>query len=477
MKYLDTGSRDPEQALAKWLETLDASEVEELRIQSGFFSIGGIGLLLPIFAEHVEQVRTTRILIGSNDGGTLRSDVLGLAGYMGIPRENASLGVVNFGNAYFHPKTYHVRRSDGSQVAYVGSANLSAAGLALHVEAGVSLDTRENDKEQHLSAIAMAIDAWFIENRDGLHLIEDIESVDNLVAAKVLAAAPKPRPTPSEEKPTSSSASAKPGLKPIVDLPPVKMEAAPSDDEPQENQVQDALNEAGFVISPAANTALPQAQTSAPAGATNKAVPKNGFPQYLLFDPGATAATAGAAALTGTALPSAAVGLIVQLNLDSARHFMGGKGTANISIPIATIGTIRFGIFGVHARPRAEFPLEYRYVSASKTFYGGPVGTNIQGYGYTATESGHVDIRMLVPADIRAFGDMIKKAGLPVPTNGNFAFLEWPTMGSPVFRLTFLEPASGLATNAGAAFATAVKSGEVVGQGACWLPSNLSPTW
>lgn len=490
MKYLDTGSRDPEHALAKWLEAFSPLEVEEIRIQSGFFGIGGIGLLLPIFSRHVDEGKKTRILIGSNDGGTLRSDVLGLASYMGIPRANASLGVVSFSNAYFHPKTYHVRRSDGSQAAYVGSANLSAAGLSLHVEAGISLDTRDGDDEQRLSEIAAAIDAWFDEGREGLHLIQDIESVEALVESKVIAAAPKPRPVASEGKPAPSSSPSKPKLKPVVTLPPVKTEEAISADEPTADEIEDAtgIHDSGpapiISTAPTATAPISSSPTAKPSSPptplvspAKTAVPKNGFPQYLLFDPGAVNPTYGASALTGTALPSGAVGLIVQLNLDSARHFMGGKGTANISIPIATIGTIRFGTYGVHSRPRAEFPLRFRYISDITTIDGGTASTNIQGYGYTATETGHADIRMLVPADIRAFGETIRKAGQKLPTNGDFALLEWPTTAHAVFGLTFLDSGSTLANNASSAFTVAVKSGEVVGQGACWLQSGVSPTW
>jgi hypothetical protein len=41
---------------------------------------------------------------------------------LGLPRQNACLGIVRYDQGFFHPKTYHLRRSDGSQCAYVGSA-------------------------------------------------------------------------------------------------------------------------------------------------------------------------------------------------------------------------------------------------------------------------------------------------------------------------------------------------------------------
>src|SRR6185436_16305235 len=86
------------------------------------------------------------VLVGSNDGDTLQADIAQLFALMGLPRTGAQLGVVSYGGAFYHPKTYHLRRDDGSQAAYVGSANLSLAGVgSLHVEAGLIVDTRDGD--------------------------------------------------------------------------------------------------------------------------------------------------------------------------------------------------------------------------------------------------------------------------------------------------------------------------------------------
>ena len=46
MKYYDTGSRDSAQVLAAWLQKILNDEVSELRIQSGYFSIHAVGVLL-----------------------------------------------------------------------------------------------------------------------------------------------------------------------------------------------------------------------------------------------------------------------------------------------------------------------------------------------------------------------------------------------------------------------------------------------
>lgn len=452
MKYLDSGSRDDSQSLAGWLQSVLSESVAELRLQSGFFSLNGIGLLIPTLEKAAELDRPTKILIGSNDMSTLRDDVKALVGFMGVPRPAASLGIVSFSGAFFHPKTYHITRTDGSQAAFVGSANLTASGLALHVEAGVALDTREGDSTHQLSNIAAAVDRWFAEERPGLSLITDTDSVDALAETQILAVARPPKPKSSNSGgTTSASTPKKPSLTALFDLPAITAEVTPAE----------------------AGKSAPELIT----GVVGPSVPRAGFPQYFLFDPAATAATSGANALSGAQLPGGAVGLIIQLNRDSARHFMGRSGTANISIPVASVSPLRFGVAGKHSSPRAEFEINIRYVSNTSTIPTAPTTTSIQGYGFTPTETGHADIRMVVPARVRDLGTQIKERGLPNPTEGHLAFLEWPTEASPSLHLTFLDPESNLYNQADALFQGAISASQIVGAGACWLPPQVSPAW
>jgi len=224
MKYFDSGAREPSQSLGQWLQNAAKEEIAELRIQSGYFSLDGIGLLIPVLEQAAKADRLTRFLIGSNDGCTLHSDSASLMQIMGIPRSNGQLGIVSFGGAYFHPKTYHVRRQDGTEAAFVGSANLTAAGLALNVEAGIALDTREGDDPHQLSQIAAAIDAWFNEKRNGLIVVTGIETLNELADRGVLAIAPPPKPAESDRG--ASSGSPRPRLEPIFSLPSVKQISA-----------------------------------------------------------------------------------------------------------------------------------------------------------------------------------------------------------------------------------------------------------
>ena len=222
MKYLDSGSRDPAHALASWLDGILNGDVAELRLQTGFFSLDGIGLLIPALEKCKQKNQPTNVLIGSNDACTLKDDVIGLVDALGIPRDGAHLGIVSFGGAFFHPKTYHIKRPDGSQAAFVGSANLTASGLALHVEAGIALDTRDGDAPHHLSQIAAAIDSWFTEQRAGMTLVTGLQTVDELVESGVLALSRPPRASPQEKNGGTDQKVSRPRLKRLFSLPKVK---------------------------------------------------------------------------------------------------------------------------------------------------------------------------------------------------------------------------------------------------------------
>lgn len=139
---------------------------------------------------------------------------------LGIPRDRARLGVVSFTGAYFHPKTYHLTRTDGSEAAYVGSANMTTAGVgSLHVEAGVVLDTRDNDDPAVLADIRKAVDAWFADGREGLTVVDGPDALDRLLEERVLASAPTPRRENEAGGGMGGTRAGRPRLTPLVRLP------------------------------------------------------------------------------------------------------------------------------------------------------------------------------------------------------------------------------------------------------------------
>jgi hypothetical protein len=453
MNYIDSGNRHPSQAFGTWLERVLAEDVAEVRWQTGFFSADSLGVLEAALARLAGSNSPVKALIGSNDQGTSRAHVEELVGAIRIPREEACVGVIAFQNSFFHPKTFHVRRSDGTQAGYVGSANLTGAGVSsLHVETAVTIDSRDGDPSALLDTMALAVDSWFDEERAGFYRVANLDDVKNLTERGILCEAPVVT-RPPRSAPTRPGTPHLARLQPLFPLP-----------------RRGARIVEPVVLAPS---------IEAIRGIILPSTPRAGFPQYLLFAPGASTPTSGVLALSGSGLPTGVAGLIIKLNRDSARRFSGGLGTANVSIPVATLGTFRFGMFpGKFLRPRVEFRIHFRYLANDRVI--GPVEskTSIMPYGFIAGEKGHGDVRMVVPAECRKLIGDIRIAGGHLPAPDDVAFLEWPTsMNGAAMRLTFLDRASSLHEQASGLLTNAISTGGSLGQGACWLPDGLAPAW
>ena len=456
MRYLDSGNRNPSQALGTWLQQTIGADVAEVRFQSGFFAANGLGLLQEHLRRMASENRIVRALVGSNDQCTVRQDIDVLVALMGLPRSQAELGIVTYGEGYFHPKTFHVRREDGSQAAYVGSANLTESGVSsLHVEAGIAIDNRGGDSTAILDEIASAVDSWFRLEPEGLHRVVGPDDVERLTSEGILALsspvrAPATTITSSGEIRTVRVTDR---LRPLIRIPGIEGFA----------QGATGIGEAEILRIVLAAT------------------PRIGYPQYLLFAPGQNTPTEGRMALSGSSLPDGVSGLIIRLNRDTGRYFAGGTGTgtANISVPVATLGTIRFGLQATgYARPRAEFDLRVRYVASDSIISSALTQTNIMAYGMQPEDTGHGDVRMLVPRSVRGLSSAIRSARKPLPQLGHVALLEWPTMNEKSeFRFSLLEPGGELFWQTERLLDDALSSGRTVGAGACWLPLFMSPPW
>lgn len=463
MRYIDSGSRDPQEALATWLQAELGPSVTELRWQSGYYSGDGLGPFMPTLQRLSNNNQIVHAVIGSNDGVTLEAHVADLVQVLRLPRQHAQLGVASYGAGLFHPKTYHFRRNDGSQAAYVGSANLTPAGIGgQNVEAGLIIDTREGDSPAVLDAVAGSVDSWFTPIRAGLEQILNAADVSRLQQLGLLAVTPPPRPPPVQPPGGAHAGTGAPlpTLKPLVSLP-------------------KRVGTAGVApaVVPGVIAVLPIPVLAAPA--LPAAVPQHPFPTYVLFAPGQATPTTAATALSGATLPGGYVGLVFRLNQDSARHWRGASGTANISIPVPTVPTLRFGMFqGRYQRPRAEFEFLIRYVYPGGDLRAAPGQTNVMVYGFAPGESGHGDVRLVVskpPADdIRT---RIQGQGRLLPQADDVGVIEWPTMIDPRIRLTLLERNSPLFNQCAGMLAAADAAGQLVGKGACWLPPNVVPVW
>lgn len=509
MRYRDTGTTNPEHALASWLERNVTAGISELRIQSGYFRVNALGAISAALQRAAEQDLKTHFVFGANDGDTLHSDVVLLMSRMGIPRTRAKLSIVCYSNALFHPKVYHVTRADGTQAAFVGSANFTAAGLTGgNVEAAISVDTAEGDPVALLDEIANAIDKWVeLPSISGAKILRGIADADALLEMGILAAMRPPRSSRSGVRNADNAPS--PVRQKLVVLPVWPDEAEEGEQEVVEPPPSARQIDAADMVAPApavehiaenanVNTAPPPepAQIPLDVALTRAAregaeayhvvpqvvmppavVNQPGFPDYILFAPNALTPTTGRDVLSGFLLPEGSAGLILKLNKDNGRHFHGGRGTANISIPTASVKTFRFGLFrGNFARPRAEFRLRLRYYSEALVIKGSVADSNLMPYGFLQGESGHGDVRMLMPAAVKGIAQEVQIQGGHLPKEGDIYLLEWPSGEDETFGITFLAPDNPLADAARDIYNRAIGDNTLVG-GAAWLPPGIAPSW
>ena len=95
--------------------------------------------------------------------------------------------MVSYSDGFYHPKTIHLCYRDGREVAYVGSANLTARGInGLNIEAGIVLDTDDGDPGEVLTRIGLATEEWFGLSPEGLFRVDSHEDVNHLEERGIL---------------------------------------------------------------------------------------------------------------------------------------------------------------------------------------------------------------------------------------------------------------------------------------------------
>jgi hypothetical protein len=239
VRYLNSSTKNAEGAFGHWVQAEQPQEITALRIASGYFKINGLSAFKAIVDKLTSSAGALTAVLGANEKDTLVSDIEALIDLVKHPRPNSKIALIGFSNALFHPKVYHLTRTDGSQLAYVGSANLTPPGITgLNIEAGLLLDTRSGDSAGTLSEIASSIDSWFEEPLVGAaNIIGGKADLAQLVTDGLLGVSPPPR--------TSSGAAAggtskRPSLKPLISptaILPAKSSAAPSQPAAQSSPV------------------------------------------------------------------------------------------------------------------------------------------------------------------------------------------------------------------------------------------------
>lgn len=221
MRYLDSETRSQQQALGYWIDKEPAASASHLRLQTGYFSVNGLSGFKKIIQALVGADRPISTVIGSNEKDTTKGDIESLIDLIGCPRPNAQACIVSYSGGLFHPKVIHLTRTDGSQLAYVGSANLTNAGVAaVNIEAGLLLDTNDGDPAPILSEIAVRIDSWFSTARPGASKVTSRADVQKLTDNGILSATKPKRPALTGSGGTSTAGS-KPLLKPLIGFTPL----------------------------------------------------------------------------------------------------------------------------------------------------------------------------------------------------------------------------------------------------------------
>jgi hypothetical protein len=200
VRYVDTGTRDYVQTLGAWLETSVAETCTGVWIQTGYFGFEGIAIHAHAIGFVAARGHPVHFVIGANQSSLAADDVRRLAELL-VGSAQGAITVVAYANGLFHPKAYVVRDHAGDYRAYVGSANLTGPGVGLNVEAGITLSCAEGDDRAQICLVAGAIEAWAAREADGAFHVRQLDDVNALLEAGVLAEAlphatrPATRPT------------------------------------------------------------------------------------------------------------------------------------------------------------------------------------------------------------------------------------------------------------------------------------------
>jgi len=191
-KYIDTGSNDSSHSLGHWLNTNLIPGILEFHAQFAYFTYSALHSYSYTLRDAVLDGYPVHIVLGSNERSLVAND---LRQVLRITENhpNASLTVIAYSNAKFHPKTIQLVRSDGSAVVVVGSGNFTHRGLGLNVEAGIVLDTAEGDDIGVITQIASAIDRWHSLTESGVFPIHNETDISALLSTGIISSTLPPR--------------------------------------------------------------------------------------------------------------------------------------------------------------------------------------------------------------------------------------------------------------------------------------------
>lgn len=185
-EYIDSAYNNKSEFIRDWLDKNLLPDAKSFRVQSGYFTYAAIEPFVQVLKSVAKNGGSAKFVLGSNGGSLIAKDAKGVLEIVkGIP--NCSFTVVAFKNAEFHPKCYHIKRSDDSETVLVGSGNLTQFGISLNVEAAILLDTCTGDNLALVQEIKDAIDKWgSLDENDGAYQIKTIQDIEDLRQSKII---------------------------------------------------------------------------------------------------------------------------------------------------------------------------------------------------------------------------------------------------------------------------------------------------
>lgn len=389
MRYLDTGGRDAEQSLYRWLaQTLPGASY--FACQTGYFSGDGIYPLEKHFLDLFDVPGEMHLVVGANEAGVRSDDltyVLDL--YDKAPAgATTALTVVAADDVLMHPKTYYVERPDGSRHALVGSVNLTHPGLSRNMEAAIALSSAD-EPQAPFDAIRDAVLAW--ENPIRVNAYPVDRAAIGLLITEGILDVPKRTAAPRAPKAKTARNKYFPSVGALLKLPRRKRPVAP--------KVK--------VVKP--TTPLP-----VPVGTL------------------------------GT-MPAGAVGIIKRLSSLDTKGFRGEKGTLYIALPKDVAAHLPMQPYGRNLEPRVNVSIEARMESVpNEVATSGADPTSVQHTGMGKVRKSHPDLRLNYLTVIRRGIQYIASgAGAAMPKAGDLAAIEFAD-GVRV-RITFVSDPSSIA--------------------------------
>ncbi|MGA2230067.1 MAG: phospholipase D family protein [Tepidisphaeraceae bacterium] len=191
-KYLDSGV-DADRCAGRWLDENLVPGILGLRAQFGYFRYNAIAPFANTIRTASAAGHPVHFALGSNAGSLAAVDVQRLIRI--VSGRCATVTVVAFAGAEFHPKTIHVAREDGSTTALVGSSNLTENGLGVNVEASIVLDDLLHDEHSRIQEVAEAAERWKSINIPGVYPIETDADIQALVDSQIINVPQPSRPS------------------------------------------------------------------------------------------------------------------------------------------------------------------------------------------------------------------------------------------------------------------------------------------